>query len=113
MGGLLRGRAAVVLRERQAQQPLFGELAPQPFAPACLLGHVLLALVEIVGVAQQPLDAFLEKPLLLRQIKIHVVYSFRIGNRFTSFRMRHLAQSRNPYSRLWLWIPGSFASLAP
>src|SRR6202040_3180275 len=27
--------------------------------------------------------------------------------------MRHLAQARNPYSRSWLWIPGSRASLAP
>jgi hypothetical protein len=23
------------------------------------------------------------------------------------------AQARNPYSRSWLWIPGSFASLTP
>src|SRR5258707_8921176 len=27
--------------------------------------------------------------------------------------MRHLARARNPYSRSWLWIPGSLASLAP
>ena len=27
--------------------------------------------------------------------------------------MRLLAQARNPYSRRWLWIPGSLASLAP
>src|SRR6266404_5064574 len=27
--------------------------------------------------------------------------------------MRHLAQARNPYSRSWLWIPGSLVSLAP
>src|SRR6478752_7874911 len=27
--------------------------------------------------------------------------------------MRHWAQARNPYSRSWLWIPGSLASLAP
>src|SRR5712691_6304232 len=25
----------------------------------------------------------------------------------------HLAQARNPYSRPWLWIPGSLVSLAP
>jgi hypothetical protein len=25
----------------------------------------------------------------------------------SSFRMRLLAQARNPYSRWWLWIPGS------
>src|SRR3979409_16180 len=27
--------------------------------------------------------------------------------------MRHLAQAGNPYSRSWLWIPGSLVSLAP
>src|ERR1700737_3373426 len=27
--------------------------------------------------------------------------------------MRLLAQARNPYSRSWLWIPGSLVSLAP
>src|ERR1700736_2356919 len=27
--------------------------------------------------------------------------------------MRLSAQARNPYSRSWLWIPGSLASLAP
>jgi hypothetical protein len=27
--------------------------------------------------------------------------------------MRLFAQARNPYSRSWLWIPGSLASLAP
>src|SRR6266478_317521 len=27
--------------------------------------------------------------------------------------MRRKAQARNPYSRSWLWIPGSFASLTP
>jgi hypothetical protein len=27
--------------------------------------------------------------------------------------MRHLARARNPYSRWWLWIPGSLVSLAP
>src|SRR5882724_5420018 len=27
--------------------------------------------------------------------------------------MRRLAQARNPYSRSWLWIPGSLVSLAP
>src|SRR6266481_7607110 len=27
--------------------------------------------------------------------------------------MRHLAQARNPYSRSWLWIPGSLVSFAP
>src|SRR6266478_3973458 len=27
--------------------------------------------------------------------------------------MRRLAQARNPYSRSWLWIPGTLVSLAP
>ena len=27
--------------------------------------------------------------------------------------MRLLAQTRNPYSLSWLWIPGSLVSLAP
>src|SRR5258705_1664669 len=27
--------------------------------------------------------------------------------------MRPLAQARNPYSRAWLWIPGSLVSLTP
>ena len=64
--------AAVVFRERQAEQALLGELAPDRLAPAALLGAVLLARLEVVGVVQQPVDAFLEKPLLLGQIKIHV-----------------------------------------
>ena len=63
--------AAIVFGERQAEQALLGELAPDRFAPAALLRHVFLALVEIVGIGQQPVDAFLEKPLLLGQIKIH------------------------------------------
>src|SRR5258708_20005545 len=37
-----------------------------------LLG-VFLARFEVVGVGQKTVDAFLEKPLLLRQIKIHVL----------------------------------------
>jgi hypothetical protein len=27
--------------------------------------------------------------------------------------MRRLAQARNPYSRLWLWIPGSLVPSRP
>jgi hypothetical protein len=64
--------AAVGLGEGQTQQALLGELAPERFAPAALLLHVLLARIEVVGIRQQPVDAFLEKPLLLGQIKIHV-----------------------------------------
>ncbi len=64
--------AAVVFGERKPEQALFGELAPEAFAPAALLRHVFLALLELVGAAQEAVDAFLEKPLLLGQIKIHV-----------------------------------------
>src|SRR5207237_6522293 len=42
-----------------------------------LLRHVFLAMVEIVGIVQETVDAFLEKPLLLGQIKIHVLYFLR------------------------------------
>ena len=44
--------AAIVFRERQAEQALFGELAPDAFAPAALLRHVFLALLEIVGICR-------------------------------------------------------------
>src|SRR6478672_10099245 len=67
--------AAIFFRKRQPEQALFGELAPEGFAPAALLRHEFPALVEIVGIGQQPVDAFLEQPLLLGQIKIHGLYS--------------------------------------
>ena len=66
--------AAIGFRERQSEQALLGELAPDGLAPAALLLLVFLARIEIVGVVQEPVDAFLEKPLLLGQIKIHVLY---------------------------------------
>ena len=69
--GRAGAEAAVFFRERQAEQALFGKLAPDGFAPAALLRHVFLAAIEVVGIAQEALDAFLEKPLLLGQIKIH------------------------------------------
>ena len=75
--------AAIGFRERQAQQALLGELAPDGLAPAALLLLVLLARIEIVGVGQETVDAFLEKALLLGQIKIHVLYflqQFNSGN---------------------------------
>src|SRR5438445_6006922 len=65
-------KAAIGLRKGQTQQALLGELAPDGLAPAALLLLVLLARIEIVGVGQQTVDAFLEKALLLGQIKIHV-----------------------------------------
>src|SRR5215831_17449554 len=67
--------AAVLFRERQAEQALLGELAPDGLAPAALLLHVFLALLEIIGVGQETVDALLEKALLLRQIEIHFFYS--------------------------------------
>src|SRR6185312_12121135 len=69
--------AAILLGKRQAQQALFGELAPDGLAPAALLLHVFLALLEIVGVGQETVDALLEKTLLLGQIEIHFRYSPR------------------------------------
>jgi len=78
------------------EQPLLRELAPDALAPAALLGHVLPALVEIVGVAQQTLDAFLEKPLLLGQIKIH--FSLLSQNRMKP--VGWVERLRNPSHRL-------------
>src|SRR6202035_1557787 len=66
--------ATVALCERQAEQALLGEAAPDRLAPAARLFHVFLARIEIIGVAEQPIDAFLEKPLLLRQIEIHFCF---------------------------------------
>jgi hypothetical protein len=63
--------AAIGLREGQAEQALLGKLAPDGLAPAALLLHVFLAALEIIGIGQQAVDAVLEKPLLLVQIKIH------------------------------------------
>ena len=94
--------AAVVFRERQAEQALLGELAPDGFAPAALLRHVLLARVEIVGVVQQAVDAFLEKPLLLGQIKIHVRYFLsanQIGSSCSGLTSPRLRLSRSPRTR--------------
>src|SRR5438477_3780275 len=68
---------AVGLGEGQAEQALLRELLPDRVAPAFLGGAVLLALLEIVGVAQQPVDAILEKPLLLGQIEIHFYSSLK------------------------------------
>src|SRR5437867_1898678 len=67
-------KAAIGLRKGQTQQALLGELAPDGLAPAALLLLVLLARIEIVGVGQETVDAFLEKALLLGQIKIHFLF---------------------------------------
>ncbi len=63
--------AAVFLGEGKAEQALLGELAPDRFAPAALFLHVFLALLELVGIGEQPVDAIFEEPLLLGQIEIH------------------------------------------
>ena len=57
-------------------RPCSASLPQTRLAPAALLRHVFLARVEIVGIGQQTVDAFLEKPLLLGQIKIHFVSSY-------------------------------------
>ena len=40
-------------------------------APAVLFGGVFLALLEIIRISQQPVDAVFQETLLLGQIKIH------------------------------------------
>ncbi len=70
--------AAIVFRKRQAEQALLGELAPDGFAPAALLRHVFLARLEIIGIAEQPVDAFLEKALFLGEIEIHIYPGFYV-----------------------------------
>ena len=64
-------KAAIVFRERQAQQALLRKLAPDLTAPAVLFGGVFLALLEIIRISQQPVDAVFQETLLLGQIKIH------------------------------------------
>ena len=69
-----RAEAAVVFRERQAEQALLRELAPDLAAPAVLFCGVLLALLEVIRVSQQPVDAVFQEALLLGEIKIHTVF---------------------------------------
>src|SRR5262249_25410002 len=63
--------AAVRFVERQAEQAEVGVLFPQRAAEAARLLHVRLALLEIVAVGEQALDAFLEQPLLLAELEVH------------------------------------------
>src|SRR5260221_3214026 len=63
--------AAVVFGKGKAEQALLGELAPDGLAPAALLLHVFLALLELVSVVQEAVDAIFQEPLLLGQIEIH------------------------------------------
>ncbi len=62
---------AQLLRERQSEQTEFGVLRPDRLAPAIGLGHVLLALLELVLIGDQPIDAVLEQPLVVAEIEIH------------------------------------------
>jgi hypothetical protein len=64
--------AAVALLEGQAQEPELGVGGPQPVAEAPRPALVLLALLEVpVGVVDDPVDALLQEPLLLRQVEVH------------------------------------------
>src|SRR4029453_50065 len=63
---------AMLLGEGQAQQAELGILRPQTPAPAPRFGEVALALLEGVGVGEQPADAARPQPLLLPQIKVRV-----------------------------------------
>ena len=83
-GGLAAAaaEAAVFLGKGKTEQALLGELAPDGFAPAALLLHVFLALLEIIRVGQEAVDALLEKALLLGQIEIH----FSLLSRYSLIR---------------------------
>src|SRR6516164_102057 len=63
--------AAVRFVERQAEQAELGVSFPQRAAEAGRLLHVRLALLEIVAVGEQALDAVLEQPLLLAELEVH------------------------------------------
>src|SRR5262249_44880745 len=89
--------AAVVFGEGKTEQALLGELAPHRLAPAALLLHVLLALLELVSIGQQPVDALLEKALLLGQIEIHVSF---LSPAFQFSSCRALGRASTSFSRL-------------
>src|SRR5205085_1508561 len=65
------GRSAVLLREWQAKNAELGILPPHAAVEAVRLLQVVLALLEIVAIGKEPLDAFLEQPLLLGQLEVH------------------------------------------
>src|SRR5207244_11969238 len=56
---------------RRRAEPEFGERFPVPAAPAFIARNDLAALVEIVLLAQKPLNAGTEQFLLFRQLNIH------------------------------------------
>src|SRR2546421_391459 len=104
-------KAAIGFRERQAQQALLGELAPDGLAPAALLLLVLLARIEIVGIGQQTVDAFLEKALLLGQIKIHVRYFLQITKFSPSCPgLSRASTSCFPCAKTWMAEPLIFST---
>ncbi len=75
--------AAVVFGKGKAEQALLGELAPDGLAPAALLLHVFLALLELVSVVQEAVDAIFQEPLLLGQIEIHFLHSLSQLSQFS------------------------------
>ncbi|MNQ95808.1 hypothetical protein D3C85_1113820 [compost metagenome] len=65
------GEAAVLLRERQAEQPQFGVAAPELPAPAFGFAQVAGPLLEAIAIGDQPVDRILEHALFFVQIEIH------------------------------------------
>ena len=66
---------AMRFRERQAEQAEFGVLLPDGAAPAVWFGHVLLALLELVLIGDQPIDAVLQQTLFVGEIEVHAFVS--------------------------------------
>src|SRR5919205_1551788 len=64
-------KSAMFLGKGQAEQAELGILRPQRAAPSLRLGEISLALLEGVGVGEQPVDALAQQPLLFGQIKVH------------------------------------------
>src|SRR5262249_47956843 len=95
-----------LLLERQAEQAEVGVLFPQRAAEAARLFHIGLALLEIVAVLEQALDAALEQPLFFAELEVHLLRPIH--------RVRHCEEPEGRRSN-----PGServaldcFASLA-
>ena len=61
----------MLLLERQAEQSEIGVLLPRLAAPTVGFYEVLLALLELVLVGDQSLDAVLEQALLVGEIEVH------------------------------------------
>ena len=82
--------AAMRFRERQAEQTEFGVLLPDGAAPAVGFGHVFLALLELVLIGDQPIDAVLQQSLFVGEIEVHDVSSVPWSLRSTHLR-HHIA----------------------